>query len=209
MCIRDRVRLPLIDVHTALKRLSLRALPIPFSFGLIVLAGIAALSARSRPVTIFYVVIGTLYAVLGFGKATPLYGAFIKLPPGAATLRLPYRFFWLTGFSLAVLSGLAVNRLVDQHATARARWQVVATVAAIALGLSLLVQGGLRWPEVAAATLMIGAAVAAALRPGLTVPCACLILAAVAMNLFSLPLRWPGRLLWSSDALFTLSLIHI
>lgn len=197
------VRLPLIGVAAALKRLAIRDLPIPFSFGLVVLAGVAALSPRTRPLAIFYLAVGTLYAVLGFGNATPLYHAFVKLPPGAATLRLPYRFFWMTGFCLAVLAGLAVHGLAQKDASVTFRWTVVAMVVAIGLGLYLTIPGGLQWPEIAAGGTIIGAVFAAALWPTLVLPSTLVVVGAVGFNLLSLPLRWPGQLLTSTDPLFT------
>lgn len=197
------VRLPLIGVKAAIKRLAIRDLPIPFSFGLVLLAGVALVAARTRPVAVFYLLIGTLYGILGFGNATPLYQAFIQLPPGAATLRLPYRFFWLTGFSLSVLAGIAVHHLSLRESPLRARWNVVAMVAAVAVAVYFFIPGGLQWPELAAGSLMLAAVLASAVRSSLTVAATWIVIAAMALNLFALPLRWPGYLLTSTDLYYT------
>lgn len=193
---------PLIGLQDSLARLAERRLPIPFSFGVVVLAGVAAVVTRKRTLAVFYLLVGSMYAVLGFGAATPLYDLFIKLPPGAATLRVPYRFFWLTGLSLAVLTGFALQRVATRDAGATSRWTEVAVIASIALALGLLIPGGVRTIEMITAVLILIAVLAAALRPSLAVVSAWFVIGAIALNLLSMPLRWPGRLLNSFDHLY-------
>jgi Bacterial membrane protein YfhO len=177
-----------------------RVPPIPFMVGPLLLAGIAPFISPRRRLVIFYLLIGMLYGILAFGDATPLFALYAQLPPGAATFRYAHRLFWVTGFSLAMLTALAVDGLGQQRDMSRHRWYAPLIGMVLAVVLLLVVPGGLRWPEGVAVGGAVAALGAAAIRPRLGLAAAWILAAAVALSVVAIPFRYAGKLVDSIDA---------
>ena len=173
-----------------------RVPPVPFMAAPLLLAVVAPFTTGHRRLLAFWAVVGVAFAVLALGPATPLFWLYVRLPPGGATLRYPNRLFWITGLSLAVVTALAVDGALRRPGRA-ALLALAGTVA-----LFLVVPGGLRRPELIALALLAATLGAAGLRPGLARPAACLVVAAVVVDLVATPIRFPGRLLPSARALW-------
>src|SRR4030095_9413874 len=155
-----------MPVKQMLSMIKIRQPPVPFTVALLALAAVALLSTPQRRRAVFWTVIAPVYAVLALGPATPLYRLYALLPPGRALIRYAHRLFFLTGFSLAVLTGLAIDAVGDQRVPRRRLWISLAVVAAIAAALFWLTPGGLRRVELIAFAIVI-VAYAAALAPSL------------------------------------------
>jgi hypothetical protein len=205
-----RVTLPVgswVDMHSIsaaqlLGSMAQRALPIPFLIIPLVLAVVAPFASATRRLAIFYLITGTLYGVLALGGLTPLFWLYAFIPPGGMVLRVPDRLFWITGFCLAVLTALGVEALTGGGDRSRVRWRRSIVAVALSAAFWGFAPGGLRWTEGVALAATVGAAVAADARPVLRQAAAWIVLAALALNLISVPLRWWGRLLPSADALW-------
>ena len=190
-------------IYRVITSVTLRIPPVPFMAAALLLASVAMIGRGTRRLVAFYLATGAVYAVLGLGSATPLFSWYLTLPMSAATLRIPYRFFWVTGFCLALLTAFGVEAVLRAGAgPSRRRWVLPAIAAAIAVGLFVFVPGGLRWPEAVALTVIVLAVAAAAWRPWLGPAAAWIIVAAVALDLAGVTLRWPGRLLPSTSVLW-------
>jgi hypothetical protein len=187
-----------MPVKQMLSMIKIRQPPVPFTVALLALAAVALLSTPQRRRAVFWTAIAPAYAVLALGPATPLYRLYAMLPPGPALIRYAHRLFFLTGFSLAVLTGLAIDAVGDQRVPRRRLWISLAVVAAIAAALFWLTPGGLRRVELIAFAIVI-VAYAAALAPSLRAPAAGMAAAAVLFNLVAVPLRYVGALLPSID----------
>ncbi len=174
-----------------------RVPPIPFLVTPVVLAILAPLVAVPRRIPAFYGLAGVVYGVLALGHATPLYGLYALLPPGAATLRYPARLFWITGFAMAVLSAFTVDALrrgvaAGLRGRAAALLAVVATVALLAW-----TPGGLRAPELVALGVACVSVGAATRWPRWRTAAALALAAALAVNVIAIPYRYPGGLIAS------------
>ena len=109
----------------------------------------------------------------------------------------------MSGFALSVLAGLGLQTLTEpsRRFSTRWLWQVVAVATALTV-LWGIVPGGLRMSEAVAGVLLVGALVATAL-PRAGPAAACLAVAALALNLTAVPIRWWGRLLPSVEPYWT------
>jgi hypothetical protein len=106
----------------------------PILFTPWLLASASFLRAATRRRALFYLAAGALYLCLGMGSETPLYDLYQELPFGRL-FRDPYRFFWVTGFCLAVLAGLGADALLSQPLTRPRLRRLSATLLpAVALG---------------------------------------------------------------------------
>jgi hypothetical protein len=181
----------------------LRAAPVPFLVAPLVLAALAPFVSATRRLAVFYVAIGILFALFALGDLTPLVYWYAKLPPGGRVIRVPNRLFWITGLSITFLAAFGLQLLAERGNWPRRRWApaVVAIVSAAALGA--VAPGGLRSAEMLALAVTVTVVLAIGVRPGLAPAGAWIVLAAVALNLVAVPLRWKGRLLPSIDRLWT------
>ena len=188
----------LMGVSQLLAHTAQRMPPLPFLVAPLAIVPLAPLRPSTRRMAAFFLLVGATYAVLGLGKLTPLFDWYVRIPPGAATLRFAFRLFWITGFCLAPLTALGLDALRDGL---RRRWGALAAVGALAVVLAVLVPGGLRPSERVALVAVVAAVVATSL-PGLPRPgTRCIVLAAIICNLIAVPISYRGRLLRSLDAL--------
>lgn len=171
-----------------------RVPPVPFMAGALLLAVVAPLISPQWRSVAFYIVIGLLYGILALGRGTPLYALYAHLPPGAATIRYPFRLFWICGLCLAVLSAFSLDALASSGERRRAGWRAAAIGLAAALALFAFVPGGLRAVEVVTLGAIVAMLFATAARPRLGAHAATLVAVAVALNLGAVSVRYQGRL---------------
>jgi hypothetical protein len=176
-----------------------RVPPVPFMASPLILAALAPLVGSRRRLLAFYLTAGALYATLALGPQTPLYDLYIRLPPGAATLRYPHRLLMIAGFALAVLTASTLDGL--GHAGARMRALGATVALALSAAMFWLVPGGLRPVEVVSLACLVGALWAATVRPRLVAP-AWIVVGAIVLNLVGVPLRYVTKLLPSDDVLW-------
>jgi hypothetical protein len=181
--------------------ISARVPPVPFTATLVTLAALAPFASTRRRLLAFYLGTGALYGILALGTTTPLLALYLKLPPGATTLRYPHRLFWLTSFSLVVLAALCADGLLDRDRSRRARSVCALVVVTAVAGLAWYVPGGLRRVEIVSLLALIAAVLAVTVRPGLALPAAWILVGAVVLNVVAVPLRYVGRLLPSAQGL--------
>lgn len=183
--------------------------PAPFLVVPILLGVVALFASARRRLAMFFTLTGVLYGLLALGEATPLLGLYLRLPPGAAVLRVPVRLFWITGLCLTVLAALGLEALATRREQPFRWWLRPLFVAFLAVTLYRFAPGGLRWSEGAA---LAGVAIAVLLvnaRSALARSAVWLALAALALNLVMVPLRWRGGLLpsaadlWKHEDVFT------
>jgi hypothetical protein len=180
--------------------MSVRRPPVPLMVAPLFLGVLALLTAGTRRLALFYLGVGGVYAVLGLGNMTPLFDLYAKLPPGAATIRMPVRLFWISGLCLAVLTALGLEAVARMNDRSRRRWLRLLVVTLVALSLYRVVPGGLRWPEIAALATLIVSVLAASWRPLFSRLAAGIAVAAVALNLVAVPIRFGATLASSLDA---------
>lgn len=188
------------EIRNIADKIRKRVPPLPFMAVPLLLAVLAPFVARSRRLVAFYLVLGGLYALLGFGNATPLFALYARLPPGAETFRYAHRLLWISGFSLAMLSAFAIDALAQRAGPTRTAWLPAGVAIALAAALVALVPGGLRWPEAVAVGAVLAALGAVTWRPGLARAAAWVAAAAAALSVAAVPLRYPGKLVSSVDA---------
>jgi hypothetical protein len=176
-----------------------RVPPVPFMVAPLILAAVAPLVGSRRRLVVFYLATGALYATLALGPRTPLYDLYIKLPPGAVTLRYPHRLFMIAGFTLPVLVASTLDGIRSASAGMRTLGAAVALV--LSAALYWLTPGGLRPVEVVSLACLVGALWAAAARPRLLAP-AWIVVGAVVLSLVGVPFHYLGRLLPSADVLW-------
>jgi tetratricopeptide (TPR) repeat protein len=187
---------------TLLNRIRLRMPPVPFTVAVFVLAAAAPFVSSQRGRVTFYMLTGILYTVLALGTATPLYGLYVKIPPGASTLKYPWRLWWITGFCLAMLTAFCLDGLTERGRQRSTRWLAVAAATLIAGGLLGFTPGGLRGVEIVALAGAVAALVVVAVRPVLGRAAAWLALGVLVLNLIAVPVRHGGYLLPSASALW-------
>jgi Bacterial membrane protein YfhO len=187
---------------TLLKGIRLRTPPVPFTIVVFVLAGVAPLVSPKRRLVTFYLLTGALYSVLALGTATPLYGLYVTIPPGASTLKYPWRLWWLTSFCLAMLTAFCLDGLASRSGQWSTRWLAVAAATLVAGALTLFVPGGLRGVEILALAGAVAAVLLAAVRPGLGRTAAWLAVGVMLLNLVAVPMRYRGNLLPSAAGLW-------
>jgi hypothetical protein len=187
------------DVATSIRG---RVPPVPFMVVPLLLAAVAPVLSRNRRLVGFHLTVGAAYAVLALGPATPLFGLYVALPPGGATLRYPHRLFWVTGLALAVLTALGLDGVARRAERPAAPWPGLLVALAAATALWWLVPGGLRRVELLAATIVLAALLAASVSRRLARPAVWVLAGALVVNLVAVPLRYPGRLLASADPLW-------
>ncbi len=176
-----------------------RSADVPFMVAPLVLAALAPLVGSQRRLVVFYVLVGVLYAVLALGPATPFYELYVRLPPGAATLRYPHRLSMMTGFAITLLAAATLAGI----ARSGRRAGMLGAPLALALGTALyaFTPGGLRPVEITSLALLVGAVALAAVRAGF-VPVGCVLVAAIAVDLVGVPLHYVGRVLPSAQPLW-------
>lgn len=182
-----------------LRALAGRMPPLPFFAAILPLAVIAPLASSQRRLAVFWLLIGLLYAVLALGPATPLYGLYIKLPPGPALIRYAHRLFWISGFSLALLSAFAIHALTDARLRSVGRWFCLALVGAMGVAMYTVAPGDLR-PIESALVAVVCVSLAAALWAPARQVAAWIVVVAIAVNLGAIPIRYPGKLVSSLNA---------
>jgi hypothetical protein len=183
-----------------LKSLTSRTPPLPFMLAPLLLATLAVLLPAHRRLAAFYVLVGVLYGVLALGQATPLYSLYLRLPPGASTVRYSLRLFWMCGLSLAVLTALGLDAAERTITPPARRWLAPGIAAIGAAAAYAFTPGGLRSAEVLGAALLVASLFAAAARPRLRRPAGWVAAGAVVLNLAAVPLRYPGGLVPSVDS---------
>jgi hypothetical protein len=186
---------------TVLSGLRWRMPPVPFTVTLIVLACVAPFVGTHRRLVLFYLLTGALYAVLALGTATPLFSLYAKIPPGAAAIKYPMRLWWMTAFSLAVLTAFCLDGLSQRGQRSALRRVAAAVAAALALALYVWAPGGLRSSEAVALAGLLAALFAASLRPQFSRPAAWVAVGCIALNVVAVPLRHAGQLLPSAENL--------
>ena len=102
----------------------MRSLRQPFLLVPCMVAGAALCSPITRRYGLFFGAAGLLYVGLALGPGTPLFDLYTHIPGGVA-FRDPHRFFWVTGFCLAVVTALGCEALASswphrRHALAAA-----------------------------------------------------------------------------------------
>jgi hypothetical protein len=168
----------------------------------LLLAGLSLLAPGRRSLIAFYLVVGAAYALLALGPQTPLFWAYVRLPPGGATLRYPHRLFWITSFACTMLCAWGVDG-VARRVEGRPGRPLVAVGGLLLAGLLyLLTPGGLRRPELLALAIVVGSLVAAAASRRVARAVPCLLVGAIVLNLVAVPPRYAGRLLPSTEALW-------
>ena len=90
---------------------------------ILLLAGVAVLSARPR--TRFWTVVIVACALAALGPHTPLYPALQALVPPLRTFRFPVKYLSLASFGLATLAAIALQGLLDADLPRRAARTVV------------------------------------------------------------------------------------
>lgn len=79
-----------------------------------VLGGILAFLAKKKTKVLIFLGLATLGLFLSLGKFNPVYMFLFKFLPGFGLIRYPVKFFFLTGFSLAVLTGFGFDMLLKR-----------------------------------------------------------------------------------------------
>ncbi len=179
-----------------------RVPPVPFLIAPMLLAAVAPFVSATRRLAIFYILTAVLYGLFALGAATPLFGLYALLPPGAMVLRAPNRLFWMSGFSLAVLAAIGLDALTNGGSRPRTRWLRSMTAVGLAAALCGFAPGGLRWTEAAPLAVIVSAVLAASVYPGLKQPAVWIALVALVLNLAGTPLRYGGKLLPSAEGLW-------
>lgn len=96
-----------LDEQTLLKSLYFGIFPLIFSFLVIF-----TLSKTKDRESIFLSLILYISLFLIFGKYTPIYKLLYNFVPGLSSMRFPVKFFFLTAFSFALLSGRGIDLLI-------------------------------------------------------------------------------------------------
>jgi hypothetical protein len=133
-----------------------RTPPVPFMVVPFLLAGVAVVAPARRRLAVFYLLVGGLYALLGLGRASPLYDLYVHLPPGAATIRYAHRLFWVSGFCLAMLTALGLDAVWREDPSRIRRWLGIAWRRRWAPPC-MPAPGRLRWAEAAAIAALVAA----------------------------------------------------
>lgn len=176
--------------------------PVPFMATPLLLAAPAVVASGHRRLVGFYLVAGAVYAVLALGPATPLFWSYVSLPPGGATLRYPHRLFWITSLACAMLCAYGLDGVTLRSERPLARLLGVVVALLLAGALYFLTPGGLRRVEALSLAIVVASLLTAAVSRRLRQPSAWLIVGAIVLNLVAVPLRFPGGLLPSADALW-------
>lgn len=103
----------------------------------LLLALVGAVRSKSPPAR-FFVGLAVLSLVLAFGAYSPLFGFLHARVPGFSVFRAQGKFAILTSFSIAVLAGFGLRRLLDDAGAARrgpAAWGAAACAFGAALAL--------------------------------------------------------------------------
>ena len=174
---------------------ALRRPDVPLLVVPIILALLALAPARTRLVSAFYFVLAVVSAVLALGPLTPLFELYLWFPPGLTVLNVPSRVFWVTGLMLCVLAPLGVEALV--RAGGGRRLPLVAVLACAAL--ASVAPGGLRRGEAIALGFLVVVLLLAVARRGRGVQLGWMAVAALAINLVAMPLRYPEGLVKNLD----------
>jgi hypothetical protein len=142
----------------------LRSLNQPFMLIPCMLVGPALCSPMTRRLALFYAGAALLYVGLSFGPGTPFFDLYALLPQGR-TFRDPLRFFWVTGFCLAVVTGLGCAALAASARQSRFAWWAALVLAALPpLSLVLLAHAALSLPAAQRGILDLTASSASPLR---------------------------------------------
>jgi hypothetical protein len=98
---------------------------------------------RKNAVVIFFVLIAGVCFLLAMGDNTPLYGIVFNIIPGFKTFRIPGRFLFGMSFSLVMLAGLGLNRILAHDAAGEKTYRKVILGVGGAIGaLALLFLAG-------------------------------------------------------------------
>jgi hypothetical protein len=160
----------------------------PGNFLLLVVAMLALLAARRGTLgrhVVFYAAIASVYFVLSLGPGTPLFDLYSRLPLGSA-FRGSARLLWVTGFALAVLTGLGTEAVLRPPAGAPSSRLRLAGVTVVMLGAALFqlfTPNGLRWSDAFLALALLAAVLLSfRLRPAPLNAAVFLMVATVAAN---------------------------
>lgn len=156
----------------------------PFAIIPGIIAAAAWVSPALRRAALFYSVTGILFLGLSFGHATPLGRFYFETPPGQM-FREPARFTSVTGFSLSVLTGLAIDVLI------RGSWSSLAVAVAALVGLHAWA-GPLPTIDWWLACAVLAGGLLAAVAPVARPAAALLIVGTVALA----PVLIPHRTIW-------------
>ncbi len=156
------------------------------------IASASLIAPRTRRVALFYAVVGLAYFLLAFGEATPLFAVYKRLPL-VSLFRVPVRFIWVTGFCVAVLTGLGVDALTrsaSERVSARsfAGIALAAATFAVLWAVSIGPLQGLEW---ILAAVVIGAGSLVVLAPTMRMWAAVALTVALCVNLAWF--RTPGQ----------------
>lgn len=195
----ELVRLRTLPLSEYVRTTAARLPPVPFMAASLLLAAVAPFVANARRHILFYVLIGLLYGVLALGTVTPLFSLYVWLPPGGIVLNVPYRLFWISGFCLSLLAAFGLDELARRLDRPRPQWTLLLVIISVAIALLAFTPGGLRRTETVAVASILIATAAASTRPSLAMPAAWVALAALALNLLAVPVRWREALLPSLD----------
>jgi len=73
----------------------------------LLLSLIALYHRKTRPYAVFFTLTGLLTFLLALGTYTPLYSIYYHYIPTGKMFRMPMRWLWLTGFSIAILTAIS------------------------------------------------------------------------------------------------------
>lgn len=167
---------------------------------LLVVTLLALLAARRGPSgrhVAFYALVAASYFVLSLGPGTPLFDLYSRLPLATA-FRGAARFWWVTGFALAVLTALGAQAVLAPPREFSSR-PILARVIAVMLGALLLhlsLPAGLRWSDALLGLVLLAAVILAPRTSAVPLnPAAILLVVAIAANglVFGPPLVFSFR----------------
>jgi hypothetical protein len=180
--------------------LARRRIGMPLLMAPLLLAVLAPHAPRTRRIAVFYLCAAALFAVLGLGNMTPLFGWYVVLPPGASTLRMAIRLFWITGFCLGPLTALGIDAVRGSVRPVGAG--LVVAVAALGAVLYAYAPGGLHPAEALALLAVVAAVLAATLLATPPAIVGAVLIAAVGVNVIAVPISYRGRLQPSLASLY-------
>ena len=151
---------------------------------------VAVVSSRRRRPALFYLLVAVGFLVLSLGLSTRIGYLYYQLPL-SSLFREPVRFRFVTGFCVAVLTGLAVDALVEKG------WLAVGAAAAALAGIAAWT-ARLSTPDWGLAATLLGGATLATAAPRARPLGVALIVATIALAPVVAPL-WTMRRFLADD----------
>lgn len=89
--------------------------------------------------SVFFFIILCISLILVLGRYTPLYKLLCNFVPGLSSIRYPVKFFFLTSFSLAFLSGRGIDMIISDNDKEKRYLKILIIMEIIVVVLSMLI----------------------------------------------------------------------